>query len=464
MQLSIVFFYTFFWAEPQDSHTVFQVDKNDVFSHHPHHNHSYGNVFPHTQVVRIGNEILTKKDTAPTSALNPISQWPNLTIAIGDDKHNASVPHNVSKIGIGVTEYLNDPWKQKTEFFDSPPANVPNYLDGGGEDNGEGRRLDFRPTKKENASRSGSTTTTNFPPTTVIAAKATSTNEKRTPYEFVTEPVSLQDTVFENPKAAIIRAADSRITEPVLKPKPATVGDSLRTRKSQNRPNYGKSINVNNEWHVASTTEVANGRKLTNAVSFPTPGYFNISGQRGNSRPNGDALDFPELEKPQPNDRTLKKGYDAKPKNGSSQLFVVQFLPQRLVSFFEQAERYARLAFLPFIAPQETAKNGPERARRIRTLASRWSGAQAQEPKDKYDLETEESRIVASVVSSPAALTTSSFPYAYQVHQQHLWQHISNLDGSEHKYIPLIHDEGDFQATPPRNDPTAPQMPANDYK
>jgi len=136
----------------------------------------------------------------------------------------------------------------------------------------------------------------------------------------------------------------------------------------------------------------------------------------------------------------------------------VQFLPQKLVSFFEQAEKYARMAFSPFVSVPESSRANPERARRIRAFgSSRWiSGQPPNNKNERLDTESDESRIMVAVVPSPSIrITAASFPYAYQVHQQHLWQPISQLSDHDYKYIPLAGQEEGI----PTKEPGAPQTP-----
>lgn len=413
-------------------------------------------LYPHTQVVRLGNEILTMNDITLSSALNAGSEWSNSSTTFKDTKHNSSIGYNASKIGIGVTEYLNDPWKQKPDFFE-PTANVPNHLDNF--DNGEGRRLVFaNPVSKNSSIISNATevassglTVTNAPGSTAVTntLSVKSSEEKQNPYEFVTEQqLAPSDAVGFSAKVS--EKTELEITEPVLKPKAvSSIPHSLRTRKSQNtfRPNYGKSINVESSKSPGPTTVMATSRRSLNTgdryIGTTVASYANTSVAITRATTvmpeQGDELLDTIRTQPDFNGRALKKTHESEQKNSSTQLFVVQFLPQKLVSFFEQAERYARMAFLPFIAPQESSKSTGVGSRRIRTFTtSRWTSAPHSEANEKYDMETEESRNIAVAIAMPPRTTsTASFPYAYHVQKQQLWQPISRYLDSDRKYIPL---------------------------
>lgn len=391
-----------------------------------HRNHSTF-VFPHTQVVRIGNEILS-----PAAKLNRSTAWISTSIMVKDE-HNLTLQDNVTRIGVGVTEYINDPWKQKPEFPEPPSVHVLNDLEGN-EDIGEGRRLVIKSARKVNMSAANETSATLL----VTAQPSTfkPAGEKRNPYEFVTEkpnPESSSKTVVDS-------SLESKITEPVLKPKPST---APRAHKSQNvhRPNYGKSINVHND-RVSSTTDAVAGKKASNALAV-IPSITSNNESLSNARISIESvnLETADSSSARAESGSTKKLSDTK--NITAQSFVIQFLPQKLVSFFEQAEKYARMAFSPFISTQDQSRGNPERARRIRAFGSnRWISGQAPKNKnERLDMDSEESRIMASVVPSPIRITASSFPYAYQVHQQHLWQHISQLSDHDYKYIPLVSQE-----------------------
>lgn len=417
-------------------------------------------MYPHTQVIQIGNEILSIKEAGLSSKLNVTPEWTNSTSSKRYNKYNGSsvslYDNNVTNIGIGVTEYLNDPWKQKGELFETPSINVLNNLDGISDEHGEARRLVFKHPKKDNISSTNTnknihqfvyTTNTSSQSMTSVNGKSSFLDEKQqNPYEFVVDHAVPSFKISTN---AAVQNSESKITEPVLKPKSSSIPNSLHSRKSSNahRPNYGKSINVNNEWQVTSTTiALINKQSNINSIHIASTAsnYLNASTIRTNARmttadnlgtlvdTNGD------------HERILKKPYESS-KNTSS-LFMVQFLPQKLISFFEQAERYARLAFLPFISSQqEYTKNNPEKTRRVRTFNNnRWNPLTVphNEKNEKFDLETDESKSIASIVDVPLSVrVTSSFPYAYQVHQQHLWQHVSHLTDNDYKYIPLVNKE-----------------------
>lgn len=385
-------------------------------------------------MVRIGNEILSMKDSASAAKLNRSTTWINASITVKDNLHDLTTRDNVTQIGIGVTEYINDPWKQKAEFPEPPSVHVLNDLEGN-EDVGEGRRLVIKSARKVNVSVVNETTATPFATPQPSTVKPSA--EKHNPYEFVTEKPNLES----NSKAVVDSSSESNITEPVLKPKPSS---APRARKSQNvhRPNYGKSINVHNDW-VASSTDAVAGKKASNALAvIPSAVPSNESGSNARIGTESVNLEVADSNSPRAESGFIKKASDVK--NTTTQSFVVQFLPQKLVSFFEQAEKYARMAFSPFISTQDSSRGNPERARRIRAFGSnRWISGQGPKNKnERLDMDSEESRIMASVVPSPSIrITASSFPYAYQVHQQHLWQHISQLSDHDYKYIPLASQE-----------------------
>jgi len=394
-----------------------------------------------------------------SSVLSPVSDWSNSTKANIQHISNRISLHNTSKIGIGVTEYLNDPWKQKADFLGS--ASNGNHIDNVNYDNGEGRRLAFdthasrRHANKSTVpniteSTTGQPTSFTITMTTTTAVTTTLTPvksdkvDKQTLYEFVTEQQPAQSV-----------RAETEITEPVLKPKVilSSASHSMRSRKSHNvphRPSYAKSINVS-----SSTTTATSSRRSLNTAAGTVLNYANAS-TKSTTAPPEESNEFLDLLQTQPehNSRALKKSANLEPettssvKNTTSQFFVVQFLPQKLVSFLEQAERYARMAFLPFISSQESKTTGvSERSRRVRTFNSnRWTSLSPKETHDRYDMETQASETVSQVVAAPPSekLTVASFPYAYDMPKQHFWQQISRYPATSRKYIPL-HSDDDVQ-------------------
>lgn len=76
-----------------------------------------------------------------------------------------------------------------------------------------------------------------------------------------------------------------------------------------------------------------------------------------------------------PSTRRMKNlNLDKNETERSFQLFTVQLFPQRLISFLEQAERYARMAFSPFISSDSEIKS-----RRLKFLPFFWSSDSDQE-------------------------------------------------------------------------------------
>lgn len=442
---------------------VFQADKLNVVNEFQLNETSDSHLYPHTQVIKLGNEILTMDDITLSSALNSEPEWINSSSLIKNNKHNPALDHT-SKIGIGVTEYINDSWKQKPEFLE-PLVNVSNHLDNGHYDYGEGRRLVLvKSSNKKDIpaipnitetpyglnihNKSSSTTEINF-----VSLKEN--EDKPTPYEFITEPLAVSDTVSFSTK--IREKTELEITEPVLKPKAIqSVSHPPRMHKSQNtfRPNYGKSINVDsNKSHGNLISVTLANRKSLNLgdqlIGTTTANYVNASltNTRGTTIPSEEGKKLlldPLPTQSTPNGRALKKNSEPEFKNSSTQLFVVQFLPQKLISFFEQAERYARMAFLPFITSPETSRTGvSERARRIRTFnTNRWTSTTHKEANEKSDMETDESMNIVLAIATPSMVTpAASFPYTYYMPKHELWQPISRYPDGDRKYIPLAFTE-----------------------
>lgn len=421
---------------------------------------SDSHLYPHTQVIKLGNEILTMDDITLSSALNSGLELINSSSLTEDNKHNP-VLDNTSKIGIGVTEYINDSWKQKPEFLE-PVVNVSNHLDNRHYDYGEGRHL--ASSKKDIPIISN---ITEIPYDLNIHNKSSSITEinfvslrkekedQPTPYEFITEQLAASDTISFSTK--IREKTELEITEPVLKPKAIQlVSHPPRIHKSQNtfRPNYGKSIHVESnksQGNLISAT-LASRKSLNlddHLIGTTIANYVNASltNTRSTTIPSEDGKKLlldPLSTQSAPNSRALKKNYESEFKNSSTQLFVVQFLPQKLISFFEQAERYARMAFLPFITSPETSKTGvSERARRIRTFnTNRWTSSTNKDANEKSDMETDESMNIVLAIATPSMVTpAASFPYTYYMPKHELWQPISRYPDGDRKYIPLAFTE-----------------------
>ncbi|XP_065212134.1 uncharacterized protein LOC135839840 isoform X2 [Planococcus citri] len=410
--------------------TFTSVEMNNAgFANEFHRNKSYENTYPRTQVVRIGNEILTNRNHSGSSNID-----------------------NVTKIGIGVTEYINDPWKQKGDLAEVP-SNLHNHLDDTKFDNGGARHLKYINAVDVEKSSNQSLDISSTSSVASEADSSTSRKKDSNPYEFVTEQLSAAAAASGTVVVLDSEAAklESEITEPVLKPR---ASGTLRTRKSQHthRPQYGKSMNVvNPNWRSTSTTYA---KALANTI-FLSPTtmsshYQNSTVATGSgSAVTGSPSDIVNaaggIRSTKNTEEKPRKYEDGK---NSSSLFVVQFLPQKLISFFEQAERYARMAFLPFITPSERdgAKSTTERSRRIRTFSTnRWTNVASKETSnERRDLNVDETRNVAPiVVAAPAK--TSDFPYAFHQSRSQLWQQMSYED-SERKYIPLTEPKTTFEA------------------
>lgn len=139
------------------------------------------------------------------------------------------------------------------------------------------------------------------------------------PYEFV-KPDSLDDGVAVNP------STKAEIKEPIL---PATTPRQHRASKQ------GK-------WHPEA--------ELNPPSVADTESWHNWE--------------------PPSSNRRVKNTDLEKNSNSTLSALTIQFLPQRLISFLEQAEKYARIALSPFLSSDSETKG----QRRLRFLPSFWWG------------------------------------------------------------------------------------------
>ncbi|XP_046682440.1 LOW QUALITY PROTEIN: uncharacterized protein LOC124368929 [Homalodisca vitripennis] len=125
-------------------------------------------------------------------------------------------------------------------------------------------------------------------------------------------------------------------------------------------------------------------------------------------------------------------------KNTTSTLsaLTIQFLPQRLISFLEQAEKYARLAFSPFLSSDPESRN----QRRMRFLPQFW-WSKSDERKEKK-LEVEDKETSTKGASEPVV--------AIAYHE--------NKSDFKPKYIPLTSTETDKKIEKAETDFNRPSM------
>lgn len=322
-----------------------------------------------TQVVKMGDEIIPKKNK--TSPANSI------------DLHLNVEDSDMNSIGVGVTDYFKSPWDPVVDL-----GNNGNSLDGADKDTAENGARGFLSLENENRSpnvsrsfrESGSKASHNnskntsdnsetedykfasvgIPLTTSdkdneefstrlpeisitmnyteleeywSTSEKPTINDKSTPFEFVTnKPLTVTSTV----RALIetnVTSLEDEIQEPVLKPK---------SGRSRSISRVNKRLLDEKRW---TPTENLNPPAMGATESWrywePTASKSprNVDVHNMSSRP--------ELQKP-----------IEKPKSLS---FTVQFLPQRLLHFLEQAEKYAKLAFSPFMADDKSSESRPQR-------------------------------------------------------------------------------------------------------
>ncbi|KAL1464239.1 hypothetical protein WDU94_003905, partial [Cyamophila willieti] len=323
-----------------------------------------------TQVVKIGDEIIPKKNKTSTS---------NIDITLSADPE-------LNGIGVGVTDYFKSPWDPEVDL-----SNTGNSLDGSDKDNAENSGRGFLSLEKEsqspNVSRSfresGSKnwninhdskntsdqaetdsedkkviivetalpTTTNdsdesvtYVPDISITMNYSSVEEywstsvkptidnKSAPYEFVTEKSTVSTTTLKE----IVNKTNTttpkpEIKEPVLKPKSARSRSTSRIEKTMMEQNRWKpredlnppAMGATESWHHWEENSSKSPRNIQNLSS-----------------------------------KSDVQTSSEKPKSLS---FTVQFLPQKLLQFFEQAEKYAKLAFSPFMSDDKSSDNRSQR-------------------------------------------------------------------------------------------------------
>lgn len=329
-----------------------------------------------TQVVKIGDEIIPKKNKTISNE-NSI----DITLNVDDPELNG--------IGIGVTDYFKSPWDPLVDLGSNG-----NSLDNSDKDNVENSGRGFLSLESEslspNVSRSfresgsehwnvnhdsknksdkseaddksapvdvplptmanDSADSATYTPDISITMNYTTleeywstsekpnTENKSTPYEFVTDkPTTVATTVREieqnvtSPKTEIGEPVlKIEIEEPVLKPKSPRSRSISRMNEHRWTPREDlnpPAMGATESWRHWEETSGKSARNIHNISS------------------KSDAHSVVE-----------------KPKSLS---FTVQFLPQKLLQFLEQAEKYAKLAFSPFMSDD---KSGERSQRRLKYL------------------------------------------------------------------------------------------------
>ncbi|KAI5754107.1 hypothetical protein M8J77_005799 [Diaphorina citri] len=324
-----------------------------------------------TEVVKIGDEIIPKK--------NKTSSGNSIDISL-------SVDPELNGIGVGVTDYFKSPWDPVVDL-----SNNGNSLDSTDKDNIENSGRGFLSLENEspspNVSRSfresgsknwnvnhdskntsdkseiqedhkGAPIETPLPTMAMDAGDSATyvpdisitmnyssleqywstsvkpvTENKSGPYEFVTDkptPTSVTTTLKEIVKANTT-TPQPEIKEPVLKPKTARSRSISRVNKKlldENRWTPREDLNppamgATESWKHWEENSSKSPRNIHNISS-----------------------------------KSDVQTSSEKPKSLS---FTVQFLPQKLLQFLEQAEKYAKLAFSPFMSDEKSSDSRSQR-------------------------------------------------------------------------------------------------------
>lgn len=286
-------------------------------------------------------------------------------VKIGDEILNASITEkkdvNITHEDI-TSHYLNAPWQPVLEYPEVS-GNTGNGIEPSSEDSARGFITVREIPKEKNSSISGNnkTVSTNTSKDTLVLGelvmvrefnssagnsssskiddpdermkmefsgellpKENNKNKDDPPYEFV--KVKNENTLFEN----VSSTSRPEIKEPILP------GTTHRVRTS--------SKFENNKW-VPRTD-------LNPPSMGATESWLHWESVSGRKVKN---LDLDKNENKNETERSFS-------------LFTVQLLPQRLVSFLEQAERYARMAFSPFVSSDSETRG----QRRLKFLPQFW--------------------------------------------------------------------------------------------
>lgn len=140
---------------------------------------------------------------------------------------------------------------------------------------------------------------------------------------------------------------------------------------------------------------------------------------------------------PPPSNRRVKNMDLDKNNNSSLSALTIQFLPQRLISFLEQAEKYARLAFSPFLSNDNESKG----QRRLRFLPNLWWGKSEDRTEKKLEEEVKEKE-----PKSEKSEHVIAIPY------------LETKTDMKPKYIPLTSTELDTKLVKAETDFNRPKM------
>lgn len=398
-----------------------------------------------TQVVKIGDEIIPKKNKTSSNE-NSI----DLSLNVDDPELNG--------IGVGVTDYFKSPWDPVVDL-----SNNGNSLDNTDKDNVENSGRGFLSLENEspspNVSRSfresgsknwnvnhdhknesdksetdenkksvpieiplptmahdSADSATYLPDISITMNYTTleeywSTSEKTntdnkstvsTPYEFVTDKPTTVATTPKEIAQTNTTSPKPEIEEPVLKPKTARSRSISRMHENRWTPREDlnpPAMGATESWRHWEESSSKSARNIHNMSS------------------KSDVHSTAE-----------------KPKSLS---FTVQFLPQKLLQFLEQAEKYAKLAFSPFMSDDKSSDSRSQR--RLKYLPQFLFGKETTSQKSSNESKKHETDLRGKASEKSKVV----LPYSSNVESSFQPQFIPLTEGKQKiedsKNEPLVH-------------------------
>lgn len=192
-------------------------------------------------------------------------------------------------------------------------------------------------------------------------------------------------TMTENTTSSV-NMSGTATTDPDIKLKMSLMGEFIKKDSKKSSPPY----------EFVKPDSLVDGSKAEikePILAATTPRQHRRSSKQGKWHPEVE-LNPPSMGateswqhwEPPPSNRRVKNMDLDKNNNSTLSALTIQFLPQRLISFLEQAEKYARLAFSPFLSNDQDSKG----QRRMRFLPSFWWGRSEDRTEKKLEVEVKD--------------------------------------------------------------------------
>jgi len=262
-----------------------------------------------------------------------------------------------------------------------------------------------------------------------------STRQNKREHKEMRADVKLNDTLILGTlvtvaadNATSVENATAPTDDPDLKLKMSLMGEFIKKDKPNNGPPYEFVLPKLNETGIKSESNKSEIKEIIDLQATSNQQTRSAKKEKWHPEvelnpPSMGATESWEHWNPIGSNRRVKNLDLDKNSNTSISALTIQFLPQRLISFLEQAEKYAKIALSPFLYNDPKSKN----QRRLRIFPQFWwvKNEERSERKLESDLKNE-----TSINGT--------------THSASIIPHIKNKTDFEPKFIPLSSLEGDI--------------------